>query len=34
MVSYLTLFGMAYLSSEEFAQPERERKVGKIVWPD
>jgi hypothetical protein len=34
MVSYLTLFGMAYLSSEEFAQPEREGKVGTILWPD
>ena len=34
IVSYLTLFGMAYLSSEEFAQPEREGKVGTILWPD
>ncbi len=25
---------MAYLSSEEFAQPEREGKVGTILWPD
>jgi hypothetical protein len=33
LVSYLTLFGMAYLSSEEFSQPEREGKVGTMLWP-
>jgi len=34
LVSFLTLFGMAYLSSEEFAQPEREGKLGVELWPD
>jgi len=28
MVSYLTLFSMAYLSEEEFSKPEREGKLG------
>jgi hypothetical protein len=31
LVSYLTLFGMAYMASEEFSQPEREGKVGVIL---
>ncbi|CAF0802523.1 unnamed protein product [Brachionus calyciflorus] len=34
LVSYLTLFGMAYLSNEEFSQPEREGKLGILLWPD
>ena len=34
LVSYYTLFGMAYLSNEEFAQPEREGKLGVELWPD
>jgi hypothetical protein len=34
LVSYLTLFGMAYLSAEEFSQPEREGKVGTLLWPE
>lgn len=34
LVAYLTLFGMAYLSNEEFTQPERELKVGVILWPE
>jgi hypothetical protein len=34
IVSYLTLFGMAYVANEEFSQPEREGKVGTILWPD
>lgn len=28
LVSYLTLFGMSYLSEEEFSKPEREGKLG------
>lgn len=34
LVSYLTLFGMAYLSTEEFSSPEREGKLGVQLWPD
>ena len=34
LVSYLTLFGMAYLSAEEFSQPEREGKLGTMLWPE
>jgi hypothetical protein len=34
IVSYMTLIGMAYLASEEFSPPEREGKVGTILWPD
>lgn len=34
LVSYLTLFGMAYLSNEEFSTPEREGKLGVQLWPD
>lgn len=34
LVAYLTLFGMAYLSSEEFSQTEREGKLGVLLWPD
>lgn len=25
---------MSYLSSEEFSQPERQGKLGTILWPD
>ena len=34
LVSYLTLFGMAYLSEEEFCQVEREGKLFSWLWPD
>jgi hypothetical protein len=34
LVSFMTLFGMAYLSAEEFSQPEREGKVGTLLWPE
>ncbi|CAF0732743.1 unnamed protein product [Brachionus calyciflorus] len=34
LVSYLTLFGMGYLANEEFSEPERQGKVGTILWPD
>lgn len=34
LVSYLTLFGMAYLSSEEFAPPVRQGILGTLLWPD
>jgi hypothetical protein len=34
IVAYLTLFGMAYVANEEFTKPEREGKVGTILWPD
>lgn len=34
LVSYLTLFGMAYLALEEFTMPEREGKLGVALWPD
>lgn len=34
LISYLTLFGMSYLAEEEFTQPEREGKVGVILWPE
>ena len=34
LVAYYTLFGMAYLSREEFAQPEREGKLGVELWPE
>lgn len=33
LVSYLTIFSMAYLSKEEFSQPEREGKLGTLLWP-
>lgn len=33
LVSYLTLFGMAYVSEEEFSQPEREGRLGVQLWP-
>ena len=33
LVSYLTLFGMAYVSEEEFTPPEREGKLGVLLWP-
>ena len=34
IVSYLTLFGMAYLAAEEFTQAEREGKAGTLLWPE
>lgn len=34
LVSYLTLFGMAYLAQEEFTQVERDGKLGVALWPD
>jgi hypothetical protein len=33
LVSYLTLFGMTYLSEEEFTPPERQGKLGVMLWP-
>ena len=33
LVSYLTLVSMAYINSEEFSEPERQSKVGTILWP-
>ena len=33
LVSYLTLVAMAYINSEEFSEPERQSKVGTILWP-
>ena len=33
IVSYLTLFGMAYISGEEFSLPERQGKLGTELWP-
>ncbi len=33
LVSYLTLFGMAYIGKEEFSLPEREGKAGTELWP-
>ena len=33
LISYLTLFGMAYMSDEEFTPPEREGKLGVALWP-
>lgn len=33
LVAYLTLFGMGYMSEEEFTPPEREGKVGVMLWP-
>ena len=32
-VSYLTLVSMAYINGEEFSEPERQDKVGTILWP-
>lgn len=34
LVSYLTLFGMIYLTREEFAVAQIEEKVGTMLWPD
>ena len=34
LVAYYTLFGMAYLSNEEFAEPERQGKLGVDLWPE
>lgn len=34
IVSYLTLFSMGYIGVEEFAEPERQGKVGTILWPE
>lgn len=33
LVAYTTLFGMLYLSEEEFSGPEREGKLGVMLWP-
>jgi hypothetical protein len=33
LVSYLTLFGMAYLATEEFTSVESEGKLGVRLWP-
>ena len=33
LVSFLTLFGMGYLSEEEFTIVEREGKLGVMMWP-
>ena len=33
IVSYLTLFGMAYIGKEEFSLLEREGKAGTELWP-
>ena len=33
LVSYLTLVGMVYVSEEEFTPPEREGKLGVMLWP-
>lgn len=33
LTAYLTLFGMVYIASEEFTQPEREGKAGVQLWP-
>ena len=33
LVAYTTLFGMIYISEEEFSGPEREGKLGVILWP-
>jgi hypothetical protein len=34
LVAFLTLFGMVYLSNEEFSPPERDGKLGTLLWPD
>lgn len=33
LVAYLTLVSMTYISNEEFSEPERQGKVGTILWP-
>ena len=33
-VSYLTLFGMAYLTSEEFPEIQSQGKLGVQLWPE
>ncbi|RNA32593.1 secreted protein [Brachionus plicatilis] len=33
LVSYLTLFSMAYLANEEFSPPERNGDLGALLWP-
>ena len=33
IVSYYTLVSMIYISNEEFSEPERQGKVGTILWP-
>lgn len=33
LVSYLTIVSMAYLNMEEFSLPEREGKLGTLLWP-
>ena len=34
ITAYLTLVNMAYISDEEFSQPERDGKVGTLLWPE
>ena len=34
LVSYFTLLSMTYISGEEFSEPERQEKVGTILWPE
>ena len=34
LVAYLTLFGIGYLSEEEFAPTEKDGSVGQNSWPD
>jgi hypothetical protein len=33
IVAYLTLINMAYLSQEEFSEPEKNGNVGTALWP-
>jgi len=33
LVSYLTLFSMAYIGNEEFTLPERNGMIGTVLWP-
>lgn len=33
LASFLTVFTMAYIASEEFSLPEREGKLGVMLWP-
>ena len=33
LVSYFTLVSMVYISEEEFSEPERQGKVGTVLWP-
>jgi hypothetical protein len=34
IASYFTLLGMAYLSAEEFTEPERKGEIGTLNWPE